>query len=124
MANPSPGFRSNPTHKITVEPYPGKVTVRLGDAVIASSSEALELREADYPPVLYIPFKDIRFDQLTKTETSTTCPFKGKASYWSAEADGKAAKDAMWAYEAPYDEMIRIKDHGAFYLNKVVIRSE
>lgn len=51
------------------------------------------------------------------------CPFKGNASYWNASAVGEAADDVMWAYESPFDEMLDIKDHGAFYPNKVRIEA-
>jgi uncharacterized protein (DUF427 family) len=122
-ANPSPGFRRNPSHRITVEPFDGAVTVTFSDAVIASSDDALVLREADYPPVFYIPFKDIYFEFLKPSSTSTHCPYKGDASYWDVSAVGEAAKDIMWAYEAPYDEMVRIKNHGAFYPDKVRIEA-
>ena len=124
MANPAPGFQREPGRRITVEPYGKTVTVRFGNAGIASSGDALELREGSYPPVLYIPFRDIRFEHLEKTTTSTHCPFKGNASYWTARAQGEAAKDAMWAYEEPYDEMAAIRDHGAFYPDKVGIDAE
>jgi uncharacterized protein (DUF427 family) len=63
---------------------------------------------------------DIDFGKLQATDTSTHCPFKGDASYWSVR-DG--AKDAMWAYQDPYDEMLEIKDHGAFYPNRVTIET-
>ena len=120
-ANPSPGFQRNPGRRITVKPFDGVVTVSFAEAIVASSNEALVLREEDYSPVFYIPFKDVYFDFLKPTGTSTHCPYKGNASYWSASASGEAEKDVMWAYEHPYDEMIRIKDHGAFYPNKVTI---
>lgn len=121
MANPAPGFLRDPQRKITVEPYGRTVTVRFGDVVIASSDDAVELRESTYPPVLYIPFKDIYFEHLEKTATTTHCPFKGDATYWSASAQGEATSDVMWAYEAPFDEMLEIKDYGAFYPDKVSI---
>lgn len=123
MANPAPGFQRDPAHTITVTPYPRTVTVRFGDAVIASTTRALELREGSYPPVLYVPFVDIYFEHLEKTSTRTHCPFKGDATYWGVTAQGVAAADVMWAYEAPYDEMLAISDHAAFYADKVTIDS-
>lgn len=122
LANPAPGFQRNPGKMITVEPYHGTVTVRAGDTIIASSRSAKVLTEAPYPAALYIPFGDINFEQLRKTELSTHCPYKGDASYWSVlpASDGK---DAMWAYEQPFDEMAGIRDHGAFYANKVTIEA-
>jgi uncharacterized protein (DUF427 family) len=122
-ANPSPGFQRNPSHTITVEPFDGVVTVVFSDAILASTDEALVLREADYPPVFYIPFKDIYFELLKRSDTSTHCPYKGNASYWNASAVGEAVNDVMWAYERPYDEMAAIKDHGAFYPDKVRIEA-
>ncbi|HEY5820143.1 MAG TPA: DUF427 domain-containing protein [Mesorhizobium sp.] len=121
LPNPSPGFRDHPEHTITVKPFRGVVVVTFAEAIIASSDHALQLQEANYPPVFYIPFNDIYFDFLKPTATTTHCPFKGDASYWSASASGEAASDVMWAYQQPYDEMVDIKDHGAFYPNKVRI---
>lgn len=123
IANPAPGFQRNPGKVITVEPYHGTVTVRAVETVIASSTKAKVLTEAPYPPVFYIPFEDIDFDQLRKTEFSTHCPYKGDASYWSVLPAANAGKDAMWAYERPFDEMVEIRDHGAFYPNKVTIEA-
>ncbi|PTE09495.1 DUF427 domain-containing protein [Mesorhizobium helmanticense] len=123
IANPAPGFQRNPGKVITVGAYRGTVTVRSGETVIASSTKAKLLTEPPYPPVLYIPFEDIDFDQLRKTEFSTHCPYKGDASYWSVLPAAEAGKDAMWAYERPFDEMVEIRDHGAFYANKVTIEA-
>jgi uncharacterized protein (DUF427 family) len=122
-ANPSPGFTNHPEHTITVEPFDGIVNVYFAEAILASSDEALVLREQNYPPVFYIPFKDVYFEFLGRTDTTTHCPFKGDATYWSATAAGEFEKDVMWAYEKPYDEMLAIKDHGAFYTNKVRIEA-
>lgn len=119
--NPSPGFARNPSKSITVVPYDGTVTVRADDKVIATSSRAKLLTESPYPPVLYVPFGDIDFEGLEKTTTSTHCPYKGDATYWSVK-DG--AKDAMWAYENPFDEMTEIKNHGAFYPDRVTVEAK
>ncbi|MBZ9852915.1 DUF427 domain-containing protein [Mesorhizobium sp. CA13] len=123
-ANPAPGFRRNPDKVITVEPYEGTVTVRAGDTVIASSTNAKVLTEAPYPAAFYIPFADIDFSKLGGTQSSTHCPYKGDASYWSVLPAGEAGKDAMWAYEQPFDEMAEIRNHGAFYASKVSIEAK
>lgn len=124
IANPAPGFQRNPDKIITIEPYVGIVTVRAGDAVIASSTKAKVLREAPYPDAFYIPFADIDFDKLGRTEHSTHCPYKGDASYWSVLPAGEPGQNAMWAYERPFDEMTEIRDHGAFYASKVSIEAK
>ena len=120
---PSPGFARNPDKKITVEPIPGTVTVTANGAPIASSRRAKLLTESPYPPVIYIPFGDIDFDQLEKTDLSTHCPYKGDASYWSVKPAGARGKNAMWSYETPFDGMQAIKNHGAFYPDRVRIET-
>ncbi|WP_265515912.1 DUF427 domain-containing protein [Nitratireductor luteus] len=120
-ASPAPGFTRNPGKKIVVEPFKGSVTVKVADVVIAATTKAKLLKEDGYPPVLYIPFEDIGFTNLERTDTKTHCPYKGDASYWRLSAPGEPGQDLMWAYEAPYDEMAEIKDHGAFYEGQVTI---
>ncbi|PSJ62472.1 DUF427 domain-containing protein [Kumtagia ephedrae] len=122
-SNPAPGFARNPSKVITIEAHDGEVTVSAGDVPIARSASAKILAETPYAPVFYIPFSDIDFGKLSKTDHSTHCPYKGDASYWSIEALGEAGRNTMWAYEAPFDEAIAIKDHGAFYPDKVTIRT-
>jgi uncharacterized protein (DUF427 family) len=97
-------------HPITVEPTPGKVVVTFAGHVIADTASALTLRESTYPAVQYIP----RDDQ-------TYCPFKGDAGYFSIRVGDSRAENAVWTYEAPYDAVSQIKDHVAFYPDRVVI---
>ncbi|PBB98832.1 DUF427 domain-containing protein [Mesorhizobium sp. WSM3862] len=123
-ANPAPGFQPNPDKVITIEPYRGTVTVSAGDVVIARSTRARLLSEPPYPAVFYIPFDDIDFSKLARTEHSTHCPYKGDASYWSVLPAGDSGRDAMWAYEQPFDEMVDIRDHGAFYTSKVTVETK
>lgn len=122
-ANPAPGFKRDPAHVITIRPFDGTVTVSFGGKVIATTGRAQLLQEASYLPVLHVPFADIRFEELVPSDNSTHCPFKGDASYWSVDIGGETRKDVMWAYQTPYDEMILIKDHGAFYPDRVEIET-
>lgn len=121
--NPSPGFARNPAKVITIVEHDGLVTVRAGGIVIAQTRAAKVLTESPYPPAFYIPFADIAFDQLERTTNSTHCPYKGNASYWSVLPAGQKGVNAMWAYEAPFDEMEAIRDHGAFYPDRVTIEA-
>lgn len=99
---------------ISIEPYHGTVDVKFSDAMIASTKDALVLREEGHDPVFYIPFEQIYFDFLRPSKTRTHCPLKGDARYWSVEAVGEAADDVMWAYETPYEQARQISGHGAF----------
>ena len=108
-----------PDHPIVIQPNSGRVVVTLGERVIADTREALTLREASYPPVHYIPRKDVDMAALTRSETATYCPYKGEAAYFSIPAGGVRSIDAIWTYEAPYDAVAEIKDYLAFYPDRV-----
>jgi uncharacterized protein (DUF427 family) len=110
-----------PDHPITVAKNPARVTVRVGDQVVADSTAALVLQESNYPPVQYIPLADVDPALIRPTETSTYCPYKGDASYYTlVTADGEL-EDVIWTYHAPYEAVAEIADHVAFYANKVEI---
>lgn len=69
------------------------------------------------PLVFYIPRQDVALEQLSPSMTRTHCPYKGEASYFSVR-DG-ATKDVAWSYEDPFDHMLIIKGHLAFYPDRV-----
>lgn len=111
-----------PDHPITVEKNPARVTVRVGDQVVADTTAALELRESTYPPAQYIPLADVDPAFLKESATSTYCPFKGDASYYTlVTADGELT-DVIWTYRNPYPAVAEIADHLAFYPDKVDLR--
>jgi len=56
---------------------------------------------------------------LTRSEHTTYCPYKGDASYYSIPAGGDRSLNAVWTYETPFEAMARIKDHVAFYPDRV-----
>lgn len=108
-----------PDHPIEIAPNPARVTVVVGGRVIADSSRALTLREAAYPPVQYIPRQDVDFTQLEASDHVSYCPYKGDCSYYSIPAGGERALNAVWTYAAPYPAVAQIKDHVAFYTDRV-----
>ena len=106
-------------HPITVERNPSRVVVTLGGKVIADTTDALTLREAGHRPVHYIPRKDVDMAALTRSQHSTYCPYKGDASYYSIPAGGARSVNAIWTYEDPYEAVAAIRDHLAFYPDRV-----
>lgn len=104
-----------PDHPIVVTPAKKRIVVKAAGRVIADTCNALTLQEASYPPVHYIPRSDADMAHLTRTAHSTYCPYKGDASYYSLPN----AKNAVWSYEAPHPAMAAIKDHLAFYPDRV-----
>jgi len=108
-----------PDHPITISPTPARVRVILGGKVIADTRHALTLNEASYPGVQYIPRADVDMGQLARTDHATYCPYKGDCAYYSIPAGGERSKNAVWTYEAPYEAVAVIKDHLAFYPDRV-----
>jgi uncharacterized protein (DUF427 family) len=106
---------------ISIRPATGTWVVRAGGAVLGESAQALELTEGDYPAVIYFPRADIAMAFLEPSDTTSTCPFKGVASYFSIVAKSGPIKDAVWSYEAPKPGLEAIKDHLAFYTSKVAV---
>lgn len=87
--------------------------------VIAATRDALTLREATLPAVQYIPRKDVDMSLLERTDHVTHCPYKGDCAYYSIPVGGERSVSAAWSYEAPYAAVAEIKDHLAFYSDRV-----
>jgi uncharacterized protein (DUF427 family) len=108
-----------PDHPITVTPNLSRVKVTFGGKVIADTRRALTLKEANYPPVQYIPRDDVDMTFLSRTTHGSHCPYKGDASYYSIVADGRTSENAVWSYEHPKADMTDIAGYVAFYPNRV-----
>jgi uncharacterized protein (DUF427 family) len=108
-----------PDHPITISPLNRQVTVQFKGVQVAQSDKALELKEASYPPVIYVPRSDISIEHYERTEHRTHCPYKGDASYFSLKANGQTAENAVWTYEEAYPSVKEIAGHVAFYTDKV-----
>jgi uncharacterized protein (DUF427 family) len=95
------------------------VRVTFNGRIVADTPRALILREASLPPVYYIPRADAEMALFERTVHATHCPYKGDAAYYSLAVDGRASENAVWTYETPYPAVAEIKDHLAFYPNRV-----
>jgi uncharacterized protein (DUF427 family) len=106
-------------HPISIERNPARVVVSVAGRVIADTRNAVTLREADHPPVQYIPREDVDLSELERTDHVTYCPYKGDCSYYSVPSGGKKSVNAVWTYEDPYPAVAQIKGHVAFYPDRV-----
>ena len=104
-----------PDHPISIQRNPARVVVSVAGLVIADTRDALKLREADYPPVQYIPREDVDLSQLKRSDHTTYCPYKGDCNYYGVPSGGKKSVNAVWTYENPYPAVAQIKGHVAFY---------
>ena len=110
-SNPKTIKIPGPDHPIAIE--------RNRDRVVAETRDALTLREASYAPVHYIPRKDVDMTLLEQTDHETYCSYKGDCEYFSIPAGGARSTNAVWTYEAPNEAVASIKDHLAFYPDRV-----
>lgn len=95
------------------------VEVRLDGELIARSSRPVLLFETHLPTRFYLPPEDVRLDLLQRSDKTTRCPYKGTASYWSAEIAGQRHQDIAWDYRTPIPEAIRIAGLISFYPDAV-----
>ncbi|MHA6263913.1 DUF427 domain-containing protein [Arenibacterium sp. CAU 1754] len=100
---------------IKIRKASGKWSVRSGGAVLGESTNALELSEGDYPPVIYFPREDIAMAFLDRSDKVTHCPHKGDATHYSIVNKSGTLIDAVWSYEDPKDDVAKIKGCMAFY---------
>jgi uncharacterized protein (DUF427 family) len=109
----------NSEHPITVGRNTSRVRVTVAGRVVADTARALTLRESDYTPVQYVPRDDVDMSLLERSDNQSYCPYKGDAAYYSITIGGDRGKNAVWTYEAPYEAVAEIKDHLAFYPDRV-----
>ncbi|WP_260738869.1 DUF427 domain-containing protein [Tunturiibacter lichenicola] len=116
-----------PDHTLVVVPFSGTVQVTVSGRTVADTKRALQLDEASYPSVYYIPREDTDMSLLVPTTHYTYCPYKGDCSYFSIPIGGPRSEYAVWTYEEPYDAVAEIKNHLAFYpsrVDEITVRGE
>jgi uncharacterized protein (DUF427 family) len=115
------GHLTDPFHRVDIRSTSQRVRVLAGDVVVADSTEALLLSETGLPNRYYLPERDIQTDLLKATETRTVCPYKGWASYWSVNLDGRELTDAIWGYLEPLAESSRIAGYRSFWHDELTV---
>lgn len=102
-----------------LEPTAKRIRVIVDDEVIADSVRVMILHEGGSQPVYYLPPEDVRDDLLEPSETTTYCPKKGDASYYSIRVGDRVATDAAWYYPDPIEGAPPIAGLIAFYWERV-----
>ena len=109
-----------PDHPITIELKATPVRIILAGEPVLVSYTHLDLREANYPPALYLPRAELDLAHLERSAHSSWCPYKGEASYFHLRrADGTLSENAVWTYETPFPAVAEIKDALAVYADRV-----
>jgi uncharacterized protein (DUF427 family) len=103
-----------PKHLLFLSPFPRRVRAEIGGETVADTTSGHLLHESNLGAVLYVPREDVSAE-LTPSDTSTHCPFKGDASHWGING----VADAAWSYEDPLPPARWLKGMVAFYKEKV-----
>ncbi len=98
-----------------VEPEERRVRVELEGAVLASSRRALRVLETSSPPTLYVPPSDVRVDCLVPIPGRSLCEWKGLATYWQVQLDGRTVEAIAWSYPDPFPEYAVLRNWFSFF---------
>lgn len=102
-----------------VEPTSKRVRIVFNGETVVDTTHAIRVLETSHPPVYYIPRSDIVANFLKPAQGRSFCEFKGGASYWTLDVNGKTAVKVAWSYEDPLPGYEAIKGHLAFYAGRV-----
>lgn len=121
IPRPSAGVEDDMTqaHTIEIEQSSKQVRVEVDGVTVADSRRPRILTETGCPPRYYLPLEDVKVELLNETDTHTTCPFKGTASYWSVEVGDQKYPDIVWTYKNPIPGREEIAGLACFYNEKV-----
>jgi uncharacterized protein (DUF427 family) len=95
------------------------VRVEVDGVTVADSVRPHILFETGLPPRYYLPLPDVRTELLRPSGTSTYCPYKGTASYWSVQTGQGLRQDLAWIYRTPLPESQKVAGLACFYDEKV-----
>ncbi|KAF2278575.1 DUF427-domain-containing protein [Westerdykella ornata] len=109
----------DPYKRIDILKSSRHVKVAIDGVTLAESSSPLFLLETSLRPRHYLPPTHVKWEYLSKSDTETYCPYKGKANYYHVNVNGKAYQDLVWYYTYPTAESAPIAGHLCFYNEKV-----
>ncbi|MEZ5560348.1 MAG: DUF427 domain-containing protein [Pseudomonadales bacterium] len=121
MNQPAPGFSNHPNYRVDIAPADARLRILVGGQAIADTREALLVTETRHRPVWYLPMADVDAGVIRATETSTYCPFKGHASYWTVQVGDQVLEDVLWGYQDPYQECEPLRGYVSFYTDRVLL---
>ncbi len=95
------------------------VRVSVDEELVADSTHPVTLFETGLPIRYYLPKADVRMDMLTPTDTTSACPYKGWAHYWSVTVGDAVHGDVAWGYRTPLRDAARVAGYVCFYDEKL-----
>lgn len=104
----------NPYHRVDCFRSKRRLRVEVAGALVVDTQDTVALYETSLAPRLYVSKQHLLADVLTKSVTTTYCPYKGTATYWSARVGDIEVADVAFSYEDPYAESVAIRGHLSF----------
>lgn len=112
----------DPYTRVDILPSSRRVEVTIDGVTVADSTHPTVLFETGLPPRYYLPKVDVRLDLLRDSATTSACPYKGFARYWSVDTGKAVATDVLWSYPTPFLESAKVAGLVCFYNEKVDLR--
>ena len=114
----------NPYHRVDCVPTSRRLRVMAAGVVLVDSTTTIGVYETSLPPRLYVSREQLPGDVLTRSKTTTYCPYKGTATYWSADVGGERLADVAWSYDAPNPECWAIRSHVCFDETRISVQTD
>jgi uncharacterized protein (DUF427 family) len=111
----------DPFKRISTRASSRQVRIEVDGQMLAESKQPRLLFETGLPTRYYLPWADVRTELLTSSDKHTYCAYKGEASYWSVNLEGRVLKNLVWTYKQPLHEALPVRDLLAFYNERVDI---
>jgi uncharacterized protein (DUF427 family) len=112
----------NPYTRVDILASSRHVQVTLDGVTVADSLHPTVLFETGLPPRFYLPKVDVRLDLLRESSTTSACPYKGFARYWSVDTGAGVAEDVVWSYPTPLPESEKVAGLVCFFNERVDLR--
>lgn len=109
----------DPYKRVDVLPSSRLLRVAIAGATVAETRRPALLFETSLPTRYYLPPEDVRTDLLEPSDTTTRCPYKGVAAYWSARVGDQVVRDVVWSYPDPIAECPKIRGLLCFFNERV-----
>jgi uncharacterized protein (DUF427 family) len=111
----------DPYTRVDILPSSRHLRIEVDGVTVAESTKPSFLFETGLSVRYYLPKTDVRMDLLAPTETTSHCPYKGQAEYWSATIGESVHPDVAWSYRTPLPESQKIAGLVCFYPERVDI---
>jgi uncharacterized protein (DUF427 family) len=113
------GHPRDPYTRIDVRRSSRHVRVEVDGTTVIDTNRPFLLLETGLQVRYYIPNEDVHWQYLSKTDTTTVCPYKGRSHYWSIVVGDTEKTDVVWAYPEPFNDSRPVKDAVGLYHEKL-----